>query len=217
MKNLLIGCFIIFVSANFAFGELAYTPLDKSVKESNLIVEGTLQSVSKIETEELEISKGFLLIEKVVSGNVRTEKGERLKAGDLIEVHWQNLKMFSCNFQIDAYSSGIWLLQLDNDGVTKPLFPGAMVSVSELNDVRKHLKKFKGKNESVKTVKIKDKPEDELQVVAAKNPNRPISPISFGIHSVERKPNMRLIWTLLVVLGALSLNYLLYRSRFKVR
>lgn len=217
MKNLLIACFIILVSANFAFGELAYTPLDKSVKESDFVVTGTLQSVSENEVGALKISKGFLVIEKVISGNVRTEKEARLKPGDLIEVHWRNSTRGGCRFEIDAYTNGIWLLQIDSDGATKPLFPGAMVAVSKLDDVERLLKKLNRKTESVKTVKLKVDSNRDVEGLAIRNPNNQNSAISFGVYSIERKPNFALIRALFVVLGSLSMYYFLYRSRFKIR
>lgn len=212
MRNVLATCLFILTFSNFAVGTLLYTSLDKSVKASDLIVIGTLQSVSKSETEEFEISKGILVIEKVVSGNVRTQNGEPLKAGDKIEVGWNNSKMMSCRFEIAAFSEGIWLLQLESGGTTKPLFPGAMVSVSELLNVEKELKKPKHSDKTAKTITIADhkrlKPETPINSDSA---------ISSGIYSLERKFDNRPVLTLLIVLGSISLYYLLYRSRFKIR
>ena len=214
MKKLAIACLFILTFSNFAIGTLLYTPLDKSVKESDLIVTGTLQNVSESETEEFEISKGILLIEKVISGNIRTQNGEPLKTGDKVLVGWENSKMMSCRFEIAAFSKGIWLLQLESDGTTKSLFPGAMVSESDIPIVEKELKKQKRSNEALKTIRISD---NSQQSSLAEMPTGNDSKISFGIYSLERKINYQPILAFLIILGSISLYYLLYRSRFKIR
>ncbi len=89
MKTLFTACFIILSFSFNCFAMWALIPTDELVKESDLIVIGTLQSVSRYTKDNIDYSEGKIVVEKVISGNVKTTEGFSLKMGDKIKFKWQ--------------------------------------------------------------------------------------------------------------------------------
>lgn len=214
MKKLAVACFVILMLSAFGYAEFAILKIEGRVKNSNLIVIGRLLNTSETETETQKLSKGTLLIEKTISGNFVFSNGQRLKSGDKIKVEWQNSKMFACQFGFAEDTEEIWFLKVNDEGNIESLSPSTTAALDELPEVKKYLKKQKRSNEAVKTIRISD---DSQQISLAEIPTGNDSKISFGIYSLERKPNYRPILVFLIILGSISLYYLLYRSRFKIR
>lgn len=214
MKKLTVACFVVLMLSTFGYAEFAILKIEGRVKNSNLIVVGKLVDVSKKETENSKVSKGILLIDKTIYGNFIFSNGQKLKSGDEIKVEWQNSKMIACQFGFAENTEEIWFLKVDNEGNIESLSPSTTATLDELPEVKEHIKKQKRSNETVKTIRISD---DSRQNSSAEIPTGNDSKISFGIYSLERKPNYQPILVLLVILGSISLYYLLYRSRFKIR
>lgn len=218
MKNLSLACFIIFAVFYNALGMWALIPLDELVKESDLIVIGTLQSVSEYSKEDTDYGEGMILIEKILSGNVKTINGVPLKAGDKIQLKWQNLSMIACprvEHKGSENKKEIWLLTVENDKTVRADYPGRSVPVGNLSEVKKYLQKQKSSNKTAKIVKTQN---DEEQTSEIQPVEQTTEVIKYPLNSDESKQKEHSPFqAFLVVLLSMSLYYLLYRSRFKIR
>lgn len=214
MKKLTAICFVVLLFSTIGYAEFAILKIEERVKNSNLIVVGKLTNVSESETENLRISKGTLVVEKVIYGNFVDSKGQRLKAESRFDIEWRNSKMIACQFGFAENEAEIWFLTVDDMGRIESLSPGSSASLADLPEVKKHLKKLKRANEVAKTIEIQNNSEQmSLNQIEVKNEPQ----VSFGIYSLERKPNYSLISVFCVIFVSVGLYYLLYRSRFKIR
>ena len=214
MKKLAAACFVCLMLSTFVYAEFVFLEIKERVKNNNLIVIGRLLNASETETETEKLSKGTLLIDKTIYGNFVFSNGKKLKSGDEIKVEWQNSKMIACQFGFAEDRKEIWFLTVDNEGNIESLSPSTTASLDELPEVKKHLKKQKSLNEPVKTIRISD---DSQQDSLGEMPTENNSKISFGVYSLERKLNYQPFLAFLVILVSISLYYLLYQSRFKIR
>jgi hypothetical protein len=214
MKKLAAICLFVLMLSTFGYAEFAILKIEGRVKNSDLIVIGKLVNVSETETENHRISKGALVIEKVIYGNFVKSNGQRLKLEDKVEVEWWNSKMIACQFGFAENEKQIWFLTVDSEGKIESLSPSTTASLDEQPEINKHLKKLKRSDKKAKIIKIQD---DSQQNPLAETPVGNDPAISFGVYSLERKMNYQPILVFLVILGSISLYYLLYRSRFKIR
>ncbi len=214
MKKLAVACFVVLMLSAFGYAEFAILEIKERVKINNLIVIGRLLNTSETETETQKLSKGTLLIDKTIYGNFVFSNGQKLKSGDKIKVEWQNSKMIACQLGFAEDTEEIWFLNVNDEGNIESLSPSTTAALDELPEVKEHVKKQKRSNEAVKTIRISD---HSQQNSLAEIPTGNDSKISFGIYSLERKLNYQLILVFLIILSSISLYYLLYRSRFKIR
>lgn len=218
MKTLPVTCFIILAVSYNAFAKWGFVSLDELIKESDLIVTGTLQSVSEYSKEDTDYGEGIILIEKVVSGNVKTINGFPLKTGDKIELKWHNLSMIACPRVEHKWSENkkeIWLLTVENDKSVRADYPGRSVSLDKLDEVKKHLRKRKSSNKTAQIVKTQNDGWQISQPIIAEQTSEIVY---CALHSEESKQKEYSPFrALLVILASISLYYLLYRSRFKIR
>ena len=127
---LLIGIFLMLLSTN-VFAKWGFIPLEELVEDSDLIVVGTLQTVSEYTKDETDFSEGRILVESIIYGNVKTETNQFLKANDKLYLKWQNLSYIACPRIEHKYvlnQKGIWLLKVDPDGSVRADYPGRFVS-----------------------------------------------------------------------------------------
>src|SRR5215204_1000512 len=89
------------------------------MEESNIVVKGTLISVSSYSKDNIDYSQGAIDIEEFISGNVKTIEGLSLKTGDKIKLTWQNPST-KVNGRIELGGSEnnevIWILKVKDDG-----------------------------------------------------------------------------------------------------
>lgn len=216
MKNKLFVVLIILMLSTIAQASFMILKIEERVKRHNLIVIGTLRDVSKTETEKLKIESAALSIEKILFGKFKDSDNQNLKIGDQIRVEWTNSKDFACQFGFSANSKAIWILNVDEKGNIEPLGPGSQAELTDLAEVEKYLNQ-KDKATAGKLINTLNDAEPDLKSSEIEVSRSQNSEISFGLYSLERKINYRPVLTLLVILGAFSLYYLLYRSRFKIR
>ncbi len=216
MKKLSVTCFIILAVSYTSFAKWALVPLDELVKESDLIVIGTLQSVSEFSKENTDHGEGRILIEKVLAGNVKTVDGFSLKAGDEIQLKWQNLSMIVCprvGHKSSENKKEIWLLTVDPDKTVRADYPGRSRSLDEFAEVKRYLRKS-----SSKTAKIVRTQKEIKQIIQPPSVEQISEIIKYPLHSEESKGKENSPFqALLVILTSISLYRLLYRSRFKIR
>lgn len=214
MKNKLFVCLIILIFSTFVYGEFAILQIKERVKQSNLIVVGTLQDVSETETDKLRISKGTLVIEKVILGSFKNSQGQILKLGEKVQVEWTNSKMFACQFGFSENEKEIWFLNVDEGGNIQPLSPSTSASLSDLTEVKENLRK-KDKNNAVKILNTLN---DNDKVPQLSLPKATSEETVKCLYSINAKQNQYSPFSaFLVILASLSLYYLLYRSRLKIR
>jgi hypothetical protein len=212
MKKIIISFFCILVLSTIVFGEFAYFPIEKRVKDNNLIVIGSLESVQETETEEFEISNATLVIEKVLFGKFTGSNGQKLDSGDKLQVEWRNSKMFACKFGFAANEKKIWFLNVNDSGEIEYLFNNSSSDFNELTKVKKHLKQ-KVDSKSIKKIhtvgEIIDGIETPVKTICGENSDN----LSFNNGSSESSVTVAFI----VFLISCSIYYFLYKSRFKIR
>jgi hypothetical protein len=140
MKNLFIAWLIVLTFSGFGYGKFLIYPLEERVKNSDLIVIGTLYSVSKYETSDFEHSEGTIVVEKVISKNIKTTQTLRSNRGIKFRSNGETQRCFACKFNFSENEKGIWLLHIESDGTAEPLSPGSMAGLSELSGVKNHLR-----------------------------------------------------------------------------
>lgn len=212
MKNLSAACFIVLAFAFSCFAKIMPVPLKESIRNSDLIVVGTLTDVSERKEDGTIYGKGKIVVEQFIAGNIMTANGSKLKTGDKLPLDY--MEGFACVYgshkRIEN-EKGIFLLTLDKNGEILYKDFRSLESLSEiLNFLRKNVK---SKTNS-KKVKIHNETE---QAPTLENPKQQKPEISFGVYSRERKINYHPIAALLVIFCSILLYYLLYRSRFKIR
>jgi len=210
MKSLLGACILIFAFASVSFANLVYVPLKDAVENSDVIIVGTLRNVSEKVEGAATYGEGEILVERYIAGNV---EDAALKAGDKLRLKY--IEDFACimgSHKAIENEKGIFLLTVDDKGEIKSK---DFRPLENLRELEKLLEKGTKTRNAFKTIKIQNDAEPAFQ--AAENQDRQTSAVSFGVYSLERKINYRPILTLLVILGSISLYYLLYRSRFKIR
>lgn len=213
MKKSAFVCLIIFLLSTFGYAAFYILKIEERVKTNNLIIIGKLVNVSETETEIHRISKGTLVIEKIIAGNFVNSAGQKLKSGDEVRVEWQNSKTFACQFDFAKNKEQIWFLNVDSEGNIESLSPSTSATMEELAEVEKYLNLMRPEK-TAKTIKLltdlKQNNLNELPVVTT-------SEKEFSFYSSQPKSEYYPFSALLVILTSLSLYYLLYRSRFKIR
>jgi hypothetical protein len=214
MKNLLTVFAMLLAFASVSFAKLMFVSLDEAVKNSDLIVVGTLKGISERMEDGATYGKGEIFVQQFIAGNVKTINGFKLKAEDRLQLNY--VEDFACvmgSYRRIENEKGIFLLTLNNEGdITSKDFR----SIESLSEIKNLLKKGVKPKGVFKKIKLQNELED-LQLREINNTSNYNPEVSFGIYSLERKVNYQPILTLLVILVSISLYYLLYRSRFKIR
>lgn len=217
--------FVVFIILAFCFNLFAqsfeeWIPLNQLVKESDLIVSGTLISVSRHTDNNIDYSEGILVIEEFISGNVKTTENFALKSGDRIKLTWQNPST-KVNGRVEFGGSEnnetIKILKVKSDGTVTAdnLFSMRAASTGQRREIkeilqkentRKDLRKVKLFNE---TYPINTNPNQQAQ-----------NPDTNQNHVVEvrsKSSDYSSLAVLITILFSLSLYWVLYRSQFKIR
>lgn len=216
MKKIFFAFLCVFVFSTFVFGKFLTLTIEERVKENNLIVIGSLISVTETETAETRLSKGTLVIEKVIYGNFTNSTGQSLKSGDKVQVEWQNSKRIACQFGFSENETEIWFLKVDDEGNIGYLSPSTTASLFELSEVKKYLKKQKREDVVVKTVKSQKDFRVIPQADSVKDNN---SEVVFNplYNQASKQKEYSSFSALLVIFISIALYWILYRSRFKIR
>lgn len=221
MKNLLISCFIVLLFAGNSFANLEYISTEESVKRSDFIVVGTLQSISDIYIEDPNFGsvsvgdgEGILVIDKVIVGNVKTSDELILKFGDKLRLKWSEFSpCLSGWHRRTENTKGIWLLNLNADGTVKTSHPAQFASYDSLPEIRKYIKMYSQKFTKTITIRSETIPNSNISLQDNEVSKETMSEISNLSETTRYYPFL----AFLVILGSMFLYYLLYRSRFKIR
>ncbi|HEX8267728.1 MAG TPA: hypothetical protein VF596_20175 [Pyrinomonadaceae bacterium] len=135
-----------------------------------------------------------------------------IQAGDSLQLHY--VENFACvmgSHRRIENKKGVFLLTFNENGEIQSK---DFRSIESLNEISELLKKGVKPNKNFKTIKINNEAE---QIPTAKETNAQNSEISFCASSSQSKTEYYSFSALLVTLASLSLYYLLYRSRYKIR
>jgi len=215
MKVLLSVCIIILAFVSNSFASLMFVPLDEGVKNSDLIIVGTLREISENETDSGTYGKGKIFVQQFIAGNVKTMKGFVLKAGDILELNY--IENFSCvmgSHKRIENKKGIFLIKLTESGEIQSQ---DFRVIEDLTEINKLLKKNTTPNNIFKTIKIQNEAEQYSEISRIEESNSQTSKISYCLYSNRPQTKYYPFLALLIILGSFSLYYLLYRSRFKIR
>lgn len=224
MKKLFFVCFVILLFSGNSFGSWAMIPTSDVVKRSDLILIGTLQSVSQYTKNEIDYSEGILLIEQVVAGDVKTTDGFPLRSGDKIKLKWQNSSFVICprvEHKGHENAKGFWIIEVTEDGAVSSDYPWRFKPLGEADEVGKALRKENPRQTSLKVKLLNENSQNAMNqqtkiVDSIENQsNQPVKIVEINDISTKRKYS--LLNALLVVLFSSGLYWLLYRSRFKIR
>ncbi len=217
MKSLFVVCFIVLTFFCNTFAMLVIVPLDEAVKNSDLIVVGTLQGISEKSESGTTYGTGEIFVERFIAGNVKTAKGVTLKSGDRLQLNY--VENFACVYgshkRIEN-EKGVFLLTLDDNGEIQSK---DFRSLDDLPEIRKLLKKGINPYGIAKTIKILNDAEQKPQCpMIETSVNQTSEKVFCPLDS--SKSNEKQYYPLqafLVVLLSVSLYFVLYRSRFKIR
>ena len=217
MKNLFVACIIVLAFSFNIFGKLMFVPLDEAVKNSDLIVIGTLKGISEKSEVGTIYGKGEIFVERLIAGNVKTAKSVILKSSDRLQLNY--IESFACVYgshkRIEN-EKGIFLLTLNDNGEIQSK---DFRSLDDLPEIRKLLKKGIKPNEVAKTIKILNDVEQKLptpmtETLVNQSPAKSFCPL-YSNKSDEREYYP--FRAFLVILLSILAYSVLYRSRFKLR
>ena len=236
MKQFFIVCSIIFgFSVNsFAQSFEEWIPLDQLVKESDLIVSGTLYSVSNYTNNNIDYSEGIIGVKEFISGNVKTTADSSLKMGDRIKLTWQNpsTKIYG-RIELGGSKNNevIWILKVKSDGTVTAdnFFSMRAASTRQLREIREILQKEKTRKD-LRKVKLFNitylhyldiNNQNYLHYLDINNQNQQThnsNTIQNQITEVDKKDSKYSYSSALItILFSIGLYWILYRSRFKIR
>jgi hypothetical protein len=208
MKNLFIASFFVLAFSFNAFAKLAIVPIDELIKESDLIVVGTLTSILEKNVDFAVHGTGEIVVEKIVAGDRETAKGFLIKRGDRLLFGY--IEGFPCvmgSHKRIENEKGIFFLTFDDKGEIKS---ESFRPLNDLSAIKNLLKKGITPRESLKTVKLQN---------AAPNAPQPVSFFTpYDNCSSKRAAEIFSVkMAFLVFLSSILLYWILYRSRFKIR
>jgi hypothetical protein len=216
MKKLFIAYFFILAFCYNSFATLSVIPLDELVKDSDLIVVGTLKSVSEYSYGGEKNGKGRIIVEQVIAGSVKTNEGLPLKSGDKLKLVWR--EDFACIYGTHKRTEnqiGVWFLKVEKDGTVISGHPSRFKSPEELSEIIDALKKERGSANQVKSpaksIKTVDAEESGKEPIRTSDIDKSIKTVD--VSRWEYSP----FNAFLVIIASLFLYYFLYRSRFKIR
>ena len=204
----------------FAQSFTQWVPLNQLIKESDLIVRGTLRSVSNYTKDGIDYSEGTIVIEEFISGNVKTTEDSSPKLGDRIKLTWQNSST-KIHGRIELSGSEnnevIWILRVKNDGtVTADRFVSIRAATTnQLREIREILRK----EETLKNLQ-RVRLFDEIYS-SITNPNKQTQNSDTNQNHVievySKSSQDSSLAALITILFSSSLYWMLYKSRFKIR
>jgi hypothetical protein len=221
MKKILAACFIVFTFSCNTFADLAYISTEESVKRSDFIVIGTLQSISDIYQDDANFGRinvgdgeGVLVIDKVVAGNVLTNNGLPLKSGYGLRLKWSEFSACLSGWHRRTENKkGVWLLKFDKDGAIETSHPAQFASIEQLSEIKKYVKKYSKQFRKATIIQPEVNRNSSDFQQNAEIPYATVSEISTLSKAAKYYPSQ----AFLVILVSISLYWLLYRSRFKIR
>lgn len=210
MKKFSVTCLMI---CAFSYNTFAYFVLNPlyGLENSDLIVVGTLQSVSEYTEDGMDYGEGKIVVERVLFGNVKTQYGSELKPNDIIQLKWQNSSNIICprvEHKPSENKKEIWLLNIAENGIVRTYYPAGSISLNAVGEVTKFLSKRYKAAGTLKTVVIQNTNE------RARQTDMNDSTIEFTADNFQPR-KYSLFNALITLLISLGLYWILYRKRWQ--
>lgn len=213
-----IGLITLAFCSNLFAQSFEHIPLKQLIKESDIVVRGTLDSVSSCSKDNMDYSQGVIYIEEFVSGNVKTLEGASLKTGDKIKLTWQNSST-KVDGRIELGGSEnnevIWILKVKDDGTVTSNYFWCYWATSQLNEIKINLKKAKNQKD-LKTVRLIKEVNSLVNFQSQQEDNTKMTQSNLN-NSSRKYSNPSYLAALITIFVSLGLYWILYQSRFKIR
>lgn len=212
MKKYVLALLALIGFSSVSYGSWAYVPTSELLKETDLVLVGTLRSVSEETIDEIDHSAGIIVIDQIVSGNLRTTEGRFLQAGDRIRIRWQNPSSIACprvEHKGAQNRTGIWLLRVEIDGTSSSDYPGRFMDLSQMAEIKADLRKVPIRKTQKTMELIGNSPVINIEQVTGGKTE--------GSFDCGERINVYPIRALTVAFLFTGLYFILYRSRFKIR
>ena len=123
-------------------GTWALVPLEKLVAESDLIIVGTLYDATE---NDAGIGAGYIQVDEIVFGNVRTQSKLPLQLGDSVKIEWADNWACASGMHMGRRGKkGAWLLEVEPNGTVSAGYPGRFTTdEKQLNSIRNLVAKRK--------------------------------------------------------------------------
>jgi len=190
-----------------ALADLAYVEPKTLIKESDLIVIGTLTNVTERTVEDTVYAEGVITIRQLVAGNIMNSEDKQLGPGDAVVVKWERSAWFACTMGMhkDAENvEGEWLLTIENE--TARADRPQSFSPAEFSEIDKLLKAGVSVRRGSKRVRVFSNPTEIENDLASLKPE--------GSRE-NRSDDYAPYSALLVFMASVMLYMILYRNRFK--
>lgn len=214
MKNLFAAGFIVLTFSYNSFARWGFVSLDELVRDSDLIIVGTLQSISEFTENNVDYGEGFILVEKVIFRSAESHNGFSFNPKDKLQLKWENNSFVACPRISHKHSKNkkeIWLLTLESDGTVRANYPGRSRSLDDLSEIKRLLENLNKFEEVSKATS-----DNQITLQTNSTINNDLS-ISNGVVKVSSSKQFSILNALVTALFSIGLYWILYRSRFKIR
>jgi hypothetical protein len=138
MKYSILIVLVLSFSSNL-FAKWAIIPLDELVRDSDLIVIGTLYSAAENDSG---IGEGRILVDEIIGGRAKTLSDVPLKSGDSLIIRWADDWACAAGMHMRRRGEkGLWLVRVEADNTVSAAYPGRFISLDERTEVTRLLRK----------------------------------------------------------------------------
>ena len=130
-----------------------FIPLDEAIKDSDLIVIGTLANITEKSENGITVGEGKIFVDQFIAGNIKTKDGIPIKSGNELQLNY--IESFSCvmgSHKRIENEKGVFLLKLNDNGEIQY---EDFRSFESLPEIKKLLKKGVKPDDVAKTIKTR--------------------------------------------------------------
>src|SRR5262245_44171373 len=133
LRKCLFTIIVVLACSASVFGTWALIKLDELIRESDLIVVGTLHDATE---DSRGIGRGYIAVERIISPGAMTRESRSLVPGDNLKLTWADDWACAAGMHRGRIGkSGIWLLEVKDDGTVTAGYPGRFLDTDELAKV----------------------------------------------------------------------------------
>ncbi len=204
MKKIVSACVFQLVLSSGLWATWALIPLDELIKDTGLIVIGTLNSAQ----EDYEgIGRGYISVDSVITSGATTWDNKPLANGDNIKITWADNWACAGGMHLGWQGTkGIWLLKIKDNGTVVAGYPGRFISIEELYTIRELL----GRQKEIRSVAV-----DISDVDSHSQLREPES--AQQINKFDTTEQYSMSRASFVLSLFVSLYWILYKTRFRIR
>ena len=210
MQKLFAAGFVVLIFSFSVFAKLAPVSLEDLVRNSDVILVGTLTDIAERREDGFIFGAGEIVVNEAVAGRVKTAAGVSLVPGDRLKLRYT--EGFACVYGSHRRIENeqvVWFLSI---GAGQEIDGADFRYLEALPEIKSITRKLSARDWPANVVKTENAAARNFPAVV-----RPVDgeEISFCVYQVQ--PTFYPIPAFLVVIGSIWLYYLLYRSRFRIR